>query len=97
MIKGKIKNYFHTLSTKRFGDFSSELTSCYICNYKYHETSIFQVGMTQFNLIAVKSTQATQLEELKSIPLLQDLRLKLKKDMKLASGLVMKTVVTHHL
>ena len=49
--------------------------------------------MTQFNLIAVKSTQATQLEDLKSIPLLQDPRLELKKDMKLASGLVMKTVV----
>ena len=53
--------------------------------------------MTQFNLIAVKSTQATQLEELKSIPQLQDPRLELKKDMKLASGLVMKTVVIPHL
>ena len=30
MMKGIIKNYFHTLSTKRFGDFSSELTSCRI-------------------------------------------------------------------
>ena len=32
MIKGIIKNDFHEFSIKMFGDFSSELTSCHICN-----------------------------------------------------------------